>query len=45
MARQNKRRSEDDSMVDSLSFDGGRGKGEYTEDEDDQDNDGVGSIK
>jgi len=48
--RPKKRPSEDDSMANSLSFEGGRGKGEYTEDEadegdDDEGSDEVGSIK
>ena len=47
--RPKKRPSEDDSMVNSLSFEGGRGKGEYTEDEevddDDEVSDEAGSIK
>lgn len=48
LPRPKKRPSEDDSMVNSLSFEGGRGKGEYTEDEADDDegsDDEVGSIK
>jgi hypothetical protein len=40
--RPKKRPSEDDSMVNSLSFDGGRGKGEYTEDEADEPDDDEG---
>ena len=44
--RQKMSPSEDDSIAESLSFEGGRGKGEYTDDEEDGgEEEEVGSIK